>query len=888
MDQGASESDLVSPGAQARRRGVPYVVLLGSFLLSVVAAVYVGETARSENELRFHASVQNAVREVNDGINSRMLQYIALVRGAAGLLAVNPDVRRGQFAQYVDRLELPRKYPGIPGIGLVRCTAAAQLPALQRQLTQEQDRPVSVWPPGARESYAPICMVEPASAGTRPAVGFDMYTDPIRKAAMDRACDEAAPIATAKVMLIAEPDPAKRSGFLIFVPVYRDGGMPPTVEQRRAELLGFVYAPFRCDDLLGGIVDTAPSTKLAWEVYDDHFLTPDHLLHRSGPPPRDARLSTGDDPDLKPHTLYIAGRLWTLAFEASPDFGPSTIWESGASVFAAGVILSLVLFWVTRSEVRARTAVERSAAALLLSRRELRESQSRLRTLVDSSIIGVTIAELGGKVREGNDAFLKMIGYTPQDMAEGRLDWRTISPPQWAAADEAAIAELRASGRAMAFEKEYIRKDGSRVPILIGAASLGGDLAVAFVLDITDRKEAERERARLLEAEKEARALAENANRTKDEFLATLSHELRTPLNAILGWAQLLQMDGMEEEESRHALAIIERNARVQAQLVEDLLDLSRIITGKIKIDLREVDLPAVIDAAVDAVRPTAEAKGIQLIPVLDAHASPVMGDAHRLQQVAWNLLSNAIKFTPRGGTVEVFLNCVDAHVELVVSDTGIGIAADFLPYVFDRLRQADSTNTRQHGGLGLGLAIVRHLVELHGGSVRAQSAGKDKGSTFTVTLPLAVDRSPRAGGRPASAGDGRRKPLSGIRVVVVDDEADSRELIGAILQRAGATVNVVSSAAEGLALIPQVLPDVLVSDISMPGEDGCSLLRKIRGLSRSQGGDVPAVALTALARQEDRAAALGAGFQLHLSKPVEPQALTDAVASVIARAMQL
>ena len=379
---------------------------------------------------------------------------------------------------------------------------------------------------------------------------------------------------------------------------------------------------------------------------------------------------------------------------------------------------------------------------------------------------------------------------------------------------------------------------------------------------------------------------AQRVNRVKDEFLATLSHELRTPLNAILGWARLLRMGKLDAPAHCRALETIERNALSQAQLIEDLLDVSRIISGKFRVDVRTVDMPSVTEAAIDAVRLAAESKGIEIVPRIDA--VPVLaGDPTRLQQVVWNLLSNAIKFTPKGGRVDVRLACVESHVELEIADNGLGISADFLPYVFDRFRQADGTTTRTHSGLGLGLAIVRHLVELHGGSVRALSDGEGRGAIFAVRLPIAAVR-PRSQDDVAFDGAGYRapsgpRPLCGIPVLVVDDETAARERVAAVRADGGASVTAVGSAREAIAAIEIARPDVLVSDIGMPSEDGYTLIRRIRAMEKTV-GRIPAAALTAYASVQDRTRALLAGYSSHLPKPVEPAELTAVVANLAGR----
>ncbi|HYV57859.1 MAG TPA: response regulator, partial [Candidatus Nitrosopolaris sp.] len=374
------------------------------------------------------------------------------------------------------------------------------------------------------------------------------------------------------------------------------------------------------------------------------------------------------------------------------------------------------------------------------------------------------------------------------------------------------------------------------------------------------------------------RAAAEAANRTKDEFLATLSHELRTPLGAILGWTRLLRSRKLDEPAAARALETIERNAKLQSQLVEDLLDVSRIITGKLRLETRPVDLFSLIEGAVETVRPAAEAKAIRLETTLDSPGGLISGDPDRLLQVIWNLLSNAIKFTPREGRVEVRLGREGAQVTVQVRDTGKGITPEFLPHIFDRFRQADSTTTRAHGGLGLGLAIVRHLVELHGGTVEAASPGEGGGAIFTVALPLAsVEATGLSVTRDRDVADDTS--LEGVHVLVVDDDVDARESLVMVLKECGAEVVAVSSAREALKAVGRVVPDVLVSDIAMPEVDGYGLLRRLRALPVER--PVPALALTAYAGEDHRRRALAAGFEMHLAKPIDPGELAAAVRSL-------
>ncbi|MGA7934663.1 MAG: ATP-binding protein [Kovacikia sp.] len=410
--------------------------------------------------------------------------------------------------------------------------------------------------------------------------------------------------------------------------------------------------------------------------------------------------------------------------------------------------------------------------------------------------------------------------------------------------------------------------------------------------EIQLRQRAEEERSQLLVQEQKARAEAEKLNRLKDEFLSTVSHELRTPLNAILGWAHILRTSKVDEVRTQRALETIERNARSQAQLIDDLLDISRIITGKIRLNVQAVDLLPVIESATDTVRPAADAKSIRLQSVLDPAAGPVLGDSERLQQIVWNLLSNALKFTPKNGRVQIYLQRINSHIEIVVSDTGEGISAEFLPYVFDRFRQADNSITRSFGGLGLGLAIVRQLVELHGGTVHAASPGEGQGATFTVKLPLMAVGPPMIEPQRVHPSVGGSVPfdsslrLDGLRLLIVDDDADIRDLLTYTLEVCGAEVIAAASANEAIVLLTQASPpmDILISDIGMPDEDGYALLQRVRALKLESGGRIPAIALTAYARTQDRTTALLAGFQSHLAKPIEPAELIAVIANLAGR----
>jgi PAS domain S-box-containing protein len=518
-----------------------------------------------------------------------------------------------------------------------------------------------------------------------------------------------------------------------------------------------------------------------------------------------------------------------------------------------------------------------------LAEKALRESEDRYRDLVDNSHELMCTHDFDGRIISVNPWAAKVLGYKEetligQNVRDGLLPEYRSQFDNYIDAIKThgfarGVMQVRTARGERRFWEYYntLRTEGVETPIVRGMAH-----------DITERRQA-------LAREKEARMEAEAANRLKDEFLSTLSHELRTPLTAIIGWSRLLLDGDVDPARQSQALEIIVRNAKSQGQLINDLLEVSRIITGKLHLDFIPCQLQPVIEAAVESMRPTAEAKAIRLKALFEPHVELISGDPERLQQVVWNLLSNAVKFTPRGGFVQVKFQRTNSHVEIVVTDSGEGIESDFLPHVFDRFRQADGSSTRAHGGLGLGLAIVRHLVELHGGTVRAESAGEGTGATFVVRLPLlmAHDRKvtsiEHTGQQPSvdSESEESSPSLNGLRVLIVDDEPDARELVTAMLGKCGAEVKAAATASEALDYIESWQPGVLVADIGMEGEDGYDLIRKVRALPQEKGGQTPAVALTAYARIEDRMRALSAGYQLHLAKPVDRSQLAAAVGSL-------
>jgi PAS domain S-box-containing protein len=510
------------------------------------------------------------------------------------------------------------------------------------------------------------------------------------------------------------------------------------------------------------------------------------------------------------------------------------------------------------------------------------DPQAHLAAIIQSSDDAIVSKDLNGIIRSWNPAAERMFGFTAEEAVGNSI--YLIIPDDRRGEEAEVIASVSRGDVVDHYETVRRRKDGSQIDISLTVSpirdSTGKIVGASKVArDITERK-------RLIEAEHSQlvreRSFQTEANRIKDQFLATLSHELRTPLNAIIGWSEMLLGGNLNEQERALGLRTIDRNARAQIQLVDDLLDVSRIISGKMRLQLIPVDLVEIAKAAMDVVRPAAAAKKIKLTGEWRVPEVFVQGDPDRLQQVMWNILSNAVKFTPARGKVAVIVEAdEDGTGRLIVEDSGVGIPGRFLPHVFDRFKQEDGSLTRSAGGLGLGLAIVRHIVELHGGTVAVESAGEDKGATFAVELPSVSAQRPPSSSEERGTGEDR---LDGVRVLVTDDQPDDRELLSVILGRQGAEVRTASSGAEAIAVLQTWKPDVLVSDVAMPGEDGYTLIGKVRELSDHVVAGIPAIAVTAHARLEDRRRALEAGFEYHIAKPIDRMRLIDAVASAVGR----
>lgn len=926
-----------------RRVFLPYLILLLGLCFTILAYYYFSKLTYEQDQGRFQKSVQ----EIEDDIDLQVQTSVALLRAATGLFAASTTVNRDEFDRFVQQIELEKNYRGIHGIGFSRRFSAAELPSIVATTKRSGFPEFHVWPEDARDEYHAIIYLQPQSPRNKLAMGFDMFTEPVRRQAMEKARDTGVPAASGAVVLVQEKtDPSNQQpGFLIYAPVYRNGVPTSNEAERRAALAGFVYSPYRVDEFFTPVI-AEKDYDVSFRIYDGSEQKPTNLLYESGDadPSHESRftLSRG---------LGVAERTWTIAYATKPSFEAASNQPIVKYTLIAGVFLSLLFFGVSRAQVLARMSAERAAADLkesestvrrTLAEREkaevaLREADHRALLEYERLLERISLlAQALGTARELNDIFRALREFTnvsvPCDgffvsLYDPFRDVRTACYG-WGDGAEVDVSELPPmpvtsqgpNSRAVrtgqvVITNNYMKVQRGHPTVVVGPDNgLRPETSMAVPMAVMGRiigtievqsyqpkvyrpehvtamsmaanlTAVAIENVRLLKLERTARQAAEESNRLKDEFLATVSHELRTPLTAILGWSRLLEDGSVDDGVKKQAIETICRNAKAQAQIVDDILDVSRIITGNLYLDLHPLELAPVVKNAINVVRPTADAKGIRIDARLDATPAMVSGDTNRLQQVIWNLLSNAVKFTNSGGRVTVRLSQVGSTVEIRVSDTGQGISREFMPYVFDRFRQADSTTTRQHGGLGLGLAIARHLVEIHGGAIKAESAGEGRGATFTIRLPVidaaVKSAAPFIDAREQSGAPVPAQLLSGVNVLLVDDDSDTLKLMTTALTRRQATVTAVSSAGEAIKAIRRRRPDVLVSDIAMPDEDGYGLIEKIRSLEKDDAESIPAVAITAYAKEEDRQRALSSGFQIYLAKPVE---LTELI-SVVARA---
>lgn len=1032
---------------QLHRHWLPYIVLIGTLSLTALSSYYAENTAKSKDQLRFNNEVERTEAE----IQQRLSTHIALLRSGAGLFAANDSVSRQDFQNFVAQLKLREHYPGIQGFGYTIRLQSNQLPQLTADLRRQGFPNFQIRPQTPRSEYHSIIYLEPMDRRNQAAIGYDMFTEATRRAAMERARDTGQGAASGRVTLVQEIDPQKQAGFLLYLPIYRSKTLPTTLAERRSQLQGFIYSPFRADDLFEGIFRHQPRRAVNVWVYDGTELRPEYQLRR----PHASLVNP--HPQFKTvRQINVAGRTWSLVITSRPSLEQASESRYAHYILLAGVLGGLILSGLTWAQVHARHTIEETAI-------QLRQSEVRFRTLVEQASLSIQILAPDGSSLQVNRAWEELWGLTleqlanynilqdPQLIATGIMPYiqqafagraTAIPPilydpkqslphsatgfPRWVQAfiypvrDEMGqireVVLLHEDITERELAEQALKRSNERLGLLYAMSSslllhdqptafissllsqlsnhlglevyfnylidresqklllntysgipdsaaetirwlriedticglvaqtgkpciieqvqqstdpkttllrslhltaytcypmLAGDQVIGTISFGTGQREQFRddelallqvvadqiatalERAYLVQALQQYTEELVQANRMKDEFLAVLSHELRTPLNAMVGWIQLLRTRQFDAKTTARALETIDRNTQSLMRLIEDLLDVSRIITGKLQLNITDVNLAAIVTIVIEALQPDAEAKQITVQSHLDASLT-LKGDAHRFQQIVWNLLSNAIKFTPKAGEVRISLQRVElppritetgvrsgVSAQLIVSDTGRGIPADFIPYVFDRFRQADSSTTRHYGGLGLGLAIVRHLVELHEGAIQVKSEGENQGATFIATFPLAIAtlENLTKSSEPLLL---QSQALKGIKIMVVEDEADARELITAVLTQAGAIVIATESVKQALAALQNGHPDVLISDIGMPEMDGYELIRHLRTLSATRGGQIPAIALTAYAGESNRQQALAAGFQHHLTKPINPTVLVQAIVDLI------
>ncbi len=920
---------------------LPYLILLLGLCFTLLVYYYFSQLTYEQDEIRFQRSAQ----KIQDQIKLRIETSITLLRSGTGLFAASDSVEAVEFERFVRQIELQKNYPGIQGIGFSRRFTSEEMPQVVAEMKRQGvDLKLWPAEP-ARPEYTSILFLQPATKENQDAIGYDMSTEAQRRQAMETARNTGNPTASGRVLLIQEREnPRKQWGFLIYVPVYRKNVRLDNAGERRDALFGYVYSPFRIDDFLEPITEQE-NDDVTFEIYDGTETKPEFSLSRvNGDAPKDPLFTVkkplpvagrtwtlayatkpsfekGSSRPLLKYTIII-GVLLSLLFCAvtRAEIRARSRAERSAEE-------------VRQSEATIRkTLSERELAeqALREASQALNEANKRALSEYERLVERIKVlAQAFGMARELTDVFRGLCQFTNASVPCNGFFVSLYDPVRdvrtacygWADGAELDVSELPPmpvtttgpNSRALRTGEVIITNDYMRtqhggvivgpdnglrpessmaVPMAVMGRIIGTIEVQSYESDVYRAEHVTAmsmaanltavaiENVRLLKLERTAREAAEESNRLKDEFLATVSHELRTPLTAILGWSRMLEGGSLDHSLTQQAVETIGRNAKAQAQIVDDILDVSRIITGNLHLDLQPLQVVPVVENAINVVRPTADAKGIKIETYFDSTPAMISGDANRLQQVVWNLLSNAVKFTAGCGRVCVKVSKAGPAVEISVADTGQGISPDFLPYVFERFRQADSTTTRQHGGLGLGLAIARHLVEIHGGLISGESPGVGRGATFKIKLPLVEATVPFS-----DAGQFKleRSPqlLSGVNVLLVEDDLDTLHVMATALTNREANVTAVTTAGEAIQAFTQQRPDVLVSDIAMPDEDGYGLIEKVRSLENGVSQQIPAVAITAYAKEEDRKRALSSGFQIYLAKPVE---LTELI-QVVARA---
>ncbi|MGN6367179.1 MAG: CHASE domain-containing protein [Phycisphaerae bacterium] len=872
------------PAPQMHKLWPSYIVLAAGLTVAVLAATYVKRSIDKEEANR----VQSTAQLVQQTLAGEIERYTDVLLAARSFFDSTGQVTRTDWHSFSTSLDLKRRFPGMLALGFAPIVKHDQLPLFIQGVRSEGFPEYRVFPPGDRALYTPIDYIEPFNSINRLAFGFDMFSETRRHEAMNAATRDDIPAATARIKLIQDPASSHHADFLIYVPVYDKHAELGTPTERALGLHGFVYSAYRVPELIEGLTRKRPDfASVDFQIFDGPSRSHGELLFDSR-----TRGSIGDiQPDNAEQesvgTITVASRPWTLVVWPGPSMALSVDHNLPWLVLLAGALVSWLLFGVSWLQMRGRAQSELAAARLAESEGLLRESELRYRLKIEQSPLAVQTIAPDGTTVSINRAWEELWGASLQDLQ----DYNIRHDPELERANVKHLIDDAFSGSSVSLGTFYYSPffpSGKRArprwvrSFLYPVKDIHGQIKELVLIhqDVTDRKHAEEELQRAKEA-------AEAANHAKDQFLAVLSHELRNPLSPVLSMVNLLQDPHITPEETREAVDTIRRNVELEARLIDDLLDVTRIARGKMHLDYEIVDAHVILNHALQICREDADAKRIHVVTDLGAAHPAVNADPARLQQVCWNLIKNAVKFTPDGGELTLRTRNEqpldpEANIEqfvLSVTDTGIGIDPDRLAKVFDAFEQADRSITRRFGGLGLGLAITKALVEAHGGSITAASDGHGKGATFTVRLP--VTRAPlpaRREHRPApdlaaAAAGASHKPL---RILIVEDQADARRGLRILLEHAGYEVKAAATAQEALDLADHWNYDLLISDIGLPDLSGFDLITQLRTRRIT-----PAIALTGFGMEQDVQRARDAGFDQHLTKPIQFDRLEQAIHSL-------
>ena len=852
----------------------PWAAVAGSFVLALAAAAFLFTSARARDRSRFARAARNA----EDRISGRIDDQAALLRGVAALISSRPETSAAEFESFVGRLQVPQHHPGIQGIGFARRVRRAESGAIEADLQSRGFAGLRIWPDLGREERTAVVWLEPLDRRNRAAIAYDMFTEPVRREAMERARDTGDPALSGKVMLVQEIDVDRQPGFVLYVPVYRGGALPRTIEERREALIGWAYSPFRAGDFFGALFAAEPDPTIDIRIYDGDAVDPARLLHdlHRAVPERRALGATV--------RMQRAGHGWTLSFVALPAL------ESGLSPAIAALILgaavSAVVFLLSRREVLARSRAEDALEDLQRSLEERRQFEERLREegRVNSILrrLGIALAaELDpdrvaqlvvdeGAALTAAESGTMFDGHPPHRLlAVAGSRGHSVALRPGSTVVSRIFGGVRALRIADAGADSPLSGEPLRATLAVAVVSRNGEvLAGLFFAHSAPEHFTEQHERLLLGLAAQASIALDNArllrdlrdaDRRKDEFLAVLGHELRNPLAPVVTAVEVAKRN---PDAAARQLAVIERQARHMVRIVDDLLDVSRISRGKIELRKQPLSVAEALTRAVEIVSPLAEARRQKLTVAPPAEPLLIEADPVRLEQILGNLLSNAIKYTPERGAIEISASGRGALLEIVVRDTGIGIPAEALRTLFDPFVQVPGAKGYATGGLGIGLALVRGLVELHGGTVQAQSAGPGSGSTFVVRLPgVTKGQTPREAPKVAPR-------ASRGRVLVVDDNVDAALTLAEAVRLDGHEVRVAHDGNAALKEAAAFEPQVVLLDIGLPGIDGYEVVGRMRRMPQVEAALI--VALTGFGQESDRQRALEAGFDQHLVKPVD------------------